>query len=237
MDAKQLYMIIDQIGLDFSIIPALNVLSIQWCSLWQGLPEESAENEAPLLIKIDINNLQQRQWIEGVCQEAAPKHAVIAFCSMWTMATLINWFQGCIDAAHESQSGLLRFYDPRLFLLLTDDILNKQQAQQLNRPALFWSWMDRDRKENYSVGNGKPLLSGEKTVLIDLTDKQFESIMCVCDVNMTSAYMLYSNPNNMSNEDVFSHFYRGMREASDKGVFIIEDREALALKKMEAALL
>ncbi|ENK5210576.1 hypothetical protein ACU6ZT_20505 [Klebsiella aerogenes] len=57
IETEYLDFIIDQSGLDYSIIPALEEFSppLQWQSLYLGLPEESLPEIAPLQIRIVLN--------------------------------------------------------------------------------------------------------------------------------------------------------------------------------------
>ncbi len=232
INSEYLYVILDQAGLNCAIIPALEQLSLEWESLWKGLPEEIAESSAPLLIRIYLNNVQQRLWIEGICHQATAKHAVLTLSSLWSMKSLAHWLQCCSDASHEGRAGILRFYDPRLFPLLIGGILNAEQVQQLHRPALFWSWVDRDGKPTFVSGNGNVLGDNEKMSRIDLTDAQFEYLMCVCDVNILRTYQDLGKTHQLSEESLFQLCYQGMREASDKGMIMDEERNQWVLNKI-----
>lgn len=231
---KELYLIIDQAGLDFSIIPACNALSVEWRSLWQGLPEESVLNDAPLLVYIDLENIQQRQWIGDICSEHSNSNVLLALCSLWPIDLLANWLQKCIDARHEGRPGLLRFYDPRLFPLLTADLLNDEQKVQLHRPVMFWSWINRDGIPQLIAGNGSSPVRGENVVHIDLSDRQLESLMCVCDVNIMLSHQQIKIPDNLTNETLFNICYQGMCEATDKGIILDDDRERWVAAKLAA---
>ncbi|WP_231568848.1 DUF4123 domain-containing protein [Pantoea rodasii] len=162
---KNLYLIIDQAGMDLSIIPACNALSVEWQSLWQGLPEESVLDDAPLLVCIELENAQQRQWIGDLSSEISNRNVLLALCSLWPIDLLANWLRKCIDARHESRPGILRFYDPRLFPLLAANLLNDEQKAQLHRPVMFWSWINRDGIPQLIAGNGSPPVLGENIVL------------------------------------------------------------------------
>lgn len=67
IETEYLDFIIDQSGLDYSIIPALEEFSppLQWQSLYLGLPEESLPEMALLLIRIALNVPLQRQWLSN----------------------------------------------------------------------------------------------------------------------------------------------------------------------------
>lgn len=234
---KYLDLIIDQSGLKFSVIPACNILSIEWQSLWQGLPEEIVVNEAPLLIRIDLENSLQRQWVDEMCNENAKNNVLLALCSPWSLDSLVSWLQKCIDGRYEGRPGIFRFYDPRLFPLLTADLLNEEQIAQIHRPVVFWSWMDRDGVPQLITGNGAAHVSGEKGSHIDLSDRQLEYLMCVCDANIMLKYRQAEIPEHISQESIFQVCYKAMCEASDKGLIMDEDRERWAEEKLAGLVL
>lgn len=66
-------MIIDQCGVNFSVIPALSGFSpaIKWQSLYRGLPENIYPDDAPLLVRIELEDAQQVQWLYALAHEAA----------------------------------------------------------------------------------------------------------------------------------------------------------------------
>ncbi|PIF21653.1 DUF4123 domain-containing protein [Candidatus Pantoea floridensis] len=225
LGGKHLHLIIDQSGLKYSVIPVCKVLSIEWQSLFQGLPEEIAESEAPLLLRIDLDDSQQRQWLDEICMEDSNRNVLLALCSIWPIDLLAKWLQNCADGRHEGRPGILRFYDPRLFPLLTADLLNEEQKSQIHRPVVFWSWIDRDGVAQLIAGNGAAPLSGEKMSHIDLSDRQLDYLMCVCDVNIMLNYQQSVIPEHLSQETLFQICYKAMCEASDKDLIMDEDRE------------
>lgn len=232
VSVEYIYMIFDQAAVDFSIIPILNGFPIEWHSLWQGLPEESSVRQAPLLIRFELNNRSQRLWLDDLCGEVATKSAVLMFCSLWPTPTLAGWLQKCTDGRHEGRPGLLRFYDPRLFPLLSGGLLNDEQRQQLHRPVLFWSWLDRDGAPQRLVGDGSPPVCGEDVKSIDLSDQQLEYLMCVCDANILLAQQPLAIPSWISAESLFQICYRGMQEATDKGLIMDDERDAWVCGKI-----
>lgn len=57
-----LHVIIDQAGVDFSVIPALNSLSVEWQSLFHGLPEAFIVDDAPLVARFTLDDHEQMRW-------------------------------------------------------------------------------------------------------------------------------------------------------------------------------
>ncbi|MEI7100826.1 DUF4123 domain-containing protein, partial [Klebsiella pneumoniae] len=67
---------------------------------------------------------------------------------------LANWLTQCMDILQEGRSGILRFYDTRVFPLLFTHILSDEQQEPLMRPALFWAWQDLDGQAKGINGSG-----------------------------------------------------------------------------------
>ncbi|WP_196297558.1 hypothetical protein [Enterobacter kobei] len=63
--------IVDQCGLDYSVIPALSGFSpeIKWLSLYKGLPEDIYPEDAPLLVRVMFDDLQQWNWLQALAKE------------------------------------------------------------------------------------------------------------------------------------------------------------------------
>lgn len=66
-----LHVIIDQAGVDFSVIPALNSLSVEWQSLFHGLPEAFIVDDAPLVARFTLDDLEQMRWLQDISQQLA----------------------------------------------------------------------------------------------------------------------------------------------------------------------
>jgi len=222
---NHLDIIIDQAALDFSVIPALNILSIEWQSLYSGLPEAFIVDAAPLLIRIDFNDEQQQQWLYEISAQAAPKASLLLLGSVWQFPRLAEWLTQCTDILQAGREGILRFYDTRIFPLLFSHILNEQQQNALLRPALFWSWQDLDGRPQAINGNGLPWVPNEKNQKIDLSDLQLEHLMCICDVLVLLSHYTPSASVKDSPQKLFSNYFSGMLEATNQGILLDQERE------------
>jgi hypothetical protein len=81
-------LIIDQAGLDFSVIPALNALSVEWQSLYHGLPEAFIVDDAPLVARTRLDDFQQLQWLKDMSQQVAVQAPLLLLCSHWPFSAL-----------------------------------------------------------------------------------------------------------------------------------------------------
>lgn len=186
---QYLDLIIDQAAGERPLIPVVKAVHppLRWRSLFQGLPEESAEELAPLLVRIDLRQPAHRLWLQGLLMEAAGKPQVLALGSYWSFDALADYLGRCLEARNGGQLGLLRYYDPRLFLLLIRDVLEPGERRQLLRPAVFWSWPDHDGVPCRLLGLGEPEESAAAFECIELSDQQVDTLMCASDATRALA--------------------------------------------------
>ncbi|WOZ78160.1 DUF4123 domain-containing protein [Kosakonia sacchari] len=233
--AHYLDMIVDQSGLDFSVIPALKALSVEWQSLYHGLPEAFIVDDAPLIARIILDDVQQMQWLQDTSQRVVVQAPLLLLCSHWPFSALSGWLTQCMDILHEGRGGILRFYDTRIFPLLFTHILSEEQQQPLLRPALFWAWQDRDGNSRGIKGSCTPQVYDEKPLKIDLSDRQLEYLMCVCDVMVLLSHSAPPAGVYASQQAIFLDCYQGMVEATDEGIILDDARESWVMKKWLAA--
>ncbi|WP_434525487.1 DUF4123 domain-containing protein [Photorhabdus asymbiotica] len=231
-------MIVDQSGGEFSLIPALQSFSpeIEWCSLFQGLPEEGMRDEAPILLRIDLTQPDQRQWMQEVILSLGRQPLLLFLCSRWSFNLLSQHLIQCVDAAYAGQAGILRFFDPRVFPVLLSHVLDEEQRQQFLRPALFWSWLDRDGNPQFNLGTGDSGPVKAPLAKIDLTDKQLEHLLCVSDAHLLMPQLNPGDYSETTCEHLFNHCYALMVEASDVQVLLDDDRASFVLKHLKAKL-
>lgn len=223
--------IVDQAGLDFSVIPALDALSAEWRSLYHGLPEAFIVDDAPLIARITLNDIQQMQWLQDISQQVVVQAPLLLLCSHWPFSALADWLTQCIDILQEGRGGILRFYDTRIFPLLFTHILSEEQQKPLLRPALFWAWQDMDGNSRGIKGSGTFQARDEKPHKIDLSDRQLEHLMCVCDVMTLLSHRAPPADRYISRQALFSDCYQGMVEATNQGIILDEAREAWVMEK------
>lgn len=223
--------IVDQAGLDFSVIPALNALSVEWQSLYHGLPEAFIVDDAPLVARIMLDDLQQMQWLKGTSQQVFVQAPLLLLCSNWSFSALAGWLTQCIDILQEGRSGILRFYDTRIFPLLFTHVLSEEQQRSLLRPVLFWAWQDMDGNARGIKGRSAPQTRNEKPHKIDLSDRQLEHLMCVCDVMTLLSHRAPPAGRYVSQQALFTDCYQGMVEATNQGIILDEAREAWVMKR------
>lgn len=229
--------IIDQCGVDFSVIPALSGFSssIKWQSLYRGLPENIYPEDAPLLVRIGLDDAQQVQWLYELAYEVSAIAPLLVLGSSWPFDALAKWLTNCIDAQHEERPGIFRFWDTQLFMYLFTHVLDDGQQSQLHRPALFWSWLDRDEEPALLYGNGAEERKDEACKKIILTDKQFENLMCLSDAKELLVYPLFPEGLFTNKEQEFSACFEAMLAATKEGLLFNDKRNEWVVKHINGS--
>ncbi len=225
--------IIDQSGSDMPLLPG--VLSVEpampWHSLFTGLPEEEHDDVAPLLVRIDLARPMQRQWLIGLMRELGARDLLLVLASLWPFPLLARHLGRCVEATNGGYTALLRYYDPRLFPLLFSHVLQPEQQQPWLRPAVFWSWLDRDGAPIRLVGSADTPIIEEHFTPVELSDSQVDIFSCASE----AIVLVQDLPPGPSTEQRFQTCFAALLEASAAGVLVDTEREALALVKLRNA--
>ncbi|CAM6950200.1 MULTISPECIES: DUF4123 domain-containing protein [Enterobacter] len=219
--------IVDQCSVDYSIIPALSGFSpeIKWQSLYKGLPEEIYPEDAPLLVRVMFDDLQQWNWLQALAKEMSSTAPLLIICSPWTLSGLGKWLTEIVNARQEGREGVFRFWDTRIFSYLFTDILSAEQQAQLKRPVIGWGWQDRDGQSVWLTGSGKIPKRDERAEQVDFSDKQYEKLMCLCDAKRFIDQKLLMTTMFASKEAEFRACFEGMVSATQAGVLFDDERD------------
>lgn len=226
--------IVDQCGIEFSVIPALNAFSpkIKWYSLYEGLPENIHSEDAPLLVRIDLSVEQQVIWLYELAREIANDAPLMVIGSSWEFEHLSSWLAQCVDANHEGRAGIFRYWDCRLFPFLFSHVLNEKQQQSLHNPALFWSWLDRDGQPAILQGGGEVRENDETCEPFTLSDHQFESLMCLSDAKQFLQYQPMPEHCFNSKESEFFACFNSMLDATTNHILFDDERYQWVAKEI-----
>ncbi|MGE8144295.1 DUF4123 domain-containing protein [Pseudomonas frederiksbergensis] len=226
--------IIDQAGSDSPVLPS--VLSVEpalpWHSLFTGLPEAGVDELAPLLVRVDLTQPLQRQWLVGLVQMLEGRAQLLVLASLWPFQTLAEHLGRCLEASNGGYLGLLRYYDPRLFPLLFSHVLEAEQQQPWLRPAVFWSWLDHDGLPRRLLGSPDTLEWPEDFTPVELSDSQLETLCCASDAMAAMESLAAALPCEWSTEQSFQACYAGMLDASQAGLLLTPQREAYTRDKL-----
>lgn len=229
--------IIDQAGSDSPLLPS--VLSVEpalpWYSLFTGLPEAGADELAPLLVRVDLAQPLQRQWLAGLMQAMKGRSQLLVLTTFWPFQALAEHLSRCLEARNGGYLGLLRYYDPRLFPLLFSHVLEPEQQQHLLRPAVFWSWQDRDGLPNRLSGTADTTECPEEFTPIELSDSQLDTLCCASDATVAMASLADALPSEWSAEERFQACYAAMLDATQAELLLTAEREAYTLDRLRNA--
>lgn len=223
--------IVDQCSVDYSVIPALSGFSpqIKWQSLYKDLPEDIYPEDAPLLMRIMFNDLQQWNWLQALAKEMSSTAPLLILCSLWPLSRLGEWLTQITNARQEGREGIFRFWDSRIFSYFFTDILNTEQQEQLKYPALFWGWQDLDGQSALLAGRGSIPKRDEAAQQLDFSDSQYEKFMCLCDAKRFVAQQLPIINTFSSKETQFKACFEGMVNATQAGVLFDDERDAFVI--------
>lgn len=220
-------LIIDQArNADFLLRSVLSVEPpLLWHPLFSGLAEEGDDDLVPLLVRVDLSQPLQRFWLINLIEYYQADLPLLLLASRWPFQALLEHFAGCVHMRHGKNSGLFRFYDSRLFPQLLSHVLNPEQQQLWLRPAVFWSWLDRDGVPHYLPGAGAALEHLEGCGPIAFNDRQMDVLSCAAE----AALLLNTLPRAPNAEQRFQNCFAALLEASQAGLLADSEREAFAL--------
>lgn len=184
LDLRDIYLIADQGVLGNPLLDGISRLSppVQWFSLFEGQPEAQLPEMAPLMMRLELACWQHRQWLQDLMTAFEHSSGLLIFISPLDFATLAGVMRNLTDGEWEGRSGLVRFYDTRIFPVLLNQILTPEQQAWLRDPVYLWSYRDRDGKVCWLEGEfslERPL-SAEK-IKINFTDEQMMKLDVAID--------------------------------------------------------
>jgi len=232
-DLDHVDLIVDQAGSDVSLLPALEAIepAIPWFSFFSATPEETLLPQAPILMRISLNDWHHKAWLEEIIEQMGHMPRLMLLISPIPFDVLTKTLQGLSQLEWGGQSGLLRFYDPRVLPQLLASVLDPEQKQRFLSLALFWSWLDRDQRIVWQPGTyGSDQVLDEASVPNVLTDSQFDRLGSISDAQKLLGFAgsVFSE---LSNEECFARCYRVVLQASHESYF--GDLEAYAKDKFD----
>ncbi len=213
--------VVDQAAWDVSILPGLRLLEpgMSWFSLFSGMPEEALLEQAPILMRINLDDWRHKAWLEELVEQAGHLPRLMLLISPMPFDALAKALQELSQLEWGRQSGLLRFYDPRVMPELLASVLNPEQKEQFLRVAQFWSWLDRDRKPAWLHGIYRSSQAqAENLSPISLTDAQFDRLGSLSDAQSLLGVARLTFPG-LSHEQCFLRCYRLALQASQENYF------------------
>lgn len=176
--------LVDQAGTDQPLQTALKKLSpgVKWFELFEGTPEGGTLEYSPVVMRLHFAVTRQRMWLEQLLEHFAGTPRLTLLISPLAFDLLCRHLQALSQVHWEEQTGLLRYYDNRIFLPLMQHVLTPEQQTAFTDIALFWSWRDRDGEIVWKTGTFSPANElSEAPEMNRVDDVQVELMGCLGD--------------------------------------------------------
>lgn len=144
----------------------------------EGTPEHDLAAEGPVLVRVHWQHTSQIDWLGEFVRETDTQSRALVLLSSWPFDALAKQLRYFTQAHWKkgANSGILRFYDARLFKHMVE-VLNSEQRDAFYAPALSWHWMDRDHREQQMDSRHRPFCDfTPPSAPLMLDDHQVESI-------------------------------------------------------------
>ena len=228
LGTRCLDLIIDQSGSETSLLTSVRSVEppLPWYSLFTGLPEEGAIHLAPLLVRVDLTLPLQRHWLGGLVGELGGNAQLLFLASRWDFGVLAEHLGQAVEARCGKSTGILRFYDPRVFPVLFSHVLEPEQQQRWLRPALFWSWLDRDGVGQFLPGTFDEHSGADDYPLLAFSERQIGVMSCIAEAKGVMADPDTVLPADWGAEQRFQACFEALQEASRAGLVEARERSA-----------
>ncbi|EJD6367871.1 DUF4123 domain-containing protein [Providencia huaxiensis] len=200
--------IIDQAGLSQSFIPALKMLGddIKWLSLFTGMPEEVFIEDSPLLIRFKWDNGMHVIYLTEILAHYYHSSRILVAVSLLPFDSLAKFLQALVEIKWENRTGILRFYDPRIFPELIKHILNENEARYFSQLAYMWNWIDKDGEMRWLEGTFFIDVEKQTPPTLTLDINQLTKIGCISDAVRLMFLSDFENPH-LTREENFDLLY------------------------------
>lgn len=189
----------------------------RWFALFEGTPEAGAIEYSPLVIRLHFVLNEHRQYLEQLAKYFAGTPRLTLLITPLDFDLLSRHLQVLSQVQWEEQTGLLRYYDNRVFPSLFTHVLNNQQQAAFTDIALFWGWRDRDGEIVWKTGNFAPERRlADKPEMNRVDDGQVGLMGCISDAE---ALMKEKMIGNSSLENYFAHCLKTAVKANNAGYF------------------
>ncbi|MGV3345835.1 DUF4123 domain-containing protein [Enterobacteriaceae bacterium LUAb1] len=208
----------DQAGTDQPLQNALRQLSPKtlWFELFEGTPEGGTLEYSPIVMRLHFAVTSHRMWLEQLLEYFADTPRLTLLISPLAFDVLCRHLQALSQVQWEEQTGLLRYYDNRVFPSLLTHVLTAEQQAAFTDIALFWSWRDRDGEMVWKTGTFSPARAlTDKPQMGEINDAQVELMGCISDAEALMARQLSLQTG--GKESHFEHCLAVALQASQQG--------------------
>ncbi|MBA8061367.1 DUF4123 domain-containing protein [Citrobacter freundii] len=176
--------LVDQAGTDRSLQNTMRQLSPapRWFALFRGTPESGTMAYSPIVIRLHFVLSSHRMWLEKLAEYFADTPRFTLLISPLAFDLLSRHLQALSQVQWEEQTGLLRYYDNRVFPSLFTHVLTDEQQKAFTDIALFWTWINRDGEIAWKVGSYLPeRMLADKPDISRVDDTQVGFMGCISD--------------------------------------------------------
>ncbi|XXN64210.1 DUF4123 domain-containing protein [Enterobacter ludwigii] len=179
--------LVDQAGTAQPLQQALNQIAppLRWFALFEGTPEAATAEYSPLVMRLHWNASSHQRWLEQLVEHFSGSPRLTLLLSPLAFDLLSSHLQALSQVHWEEQTGLLRYYDNRVFPSLLEHVLTPEQQAAFTDIALFWSWRDRDDEVVWKIGTWNPGRQlADAPEMSRISDAQVELMGCISDAEM-----------------------------------------------------
>jgi hypothetical protein len=211
--------IIDQAGSERPVAEALNQLSpaVRQASLFEGTPEEGMQDDGPVLVRLFWPEWQHKALLAEFMQYWGGASRLMLLISPLVFDELKSRLGALTQFEWGDQTGVLRFYDSRVFPALLSHVLSEEQQVAFTDIAFYWGWQDRDMCQIWKQGSiGSDSRTLPDPTILTFNDQQIENIGCISDAEMLARNI---EKENISREKKFQRCFAASLAASHEGYF------------------
>lgn len=223
---QHLDLVIDQTGWHKAFTPILKDFNppLLWCSLLDGTPHAALGDDAPLLLRLDLQDDAHQQWLEDLIEHFAGEPRLLANLSPTPFDDLAKHLRHCLQITWPDNEGLLRFYDPRL-IASVDDMLSPHQKTLFHGQTRMWAWLDRDGHPAWLTGQWSPMRRWPEVLpTLHLDSAQVDRFTSSTEAQ---AFILEHGSKGQSRETLFNQMRAACWQADALKLLDQRDREGL----------
>lgn len=163
------------------LAPLIEQVAAPECArLFEHTLEHALAHQGPLLLRIALGNQAQCAEAAQLLNAVHTHFCVLALTSRWPFEALAAHLRGATQATWNkgASSGVLRYYDTRLFRHFCEQ-LDPQQLGQFHAPVSQWYWIDHDGKQASLSGFDARIQDQSGLTGLSLSDDQVQHLQAV----------------------------------------------------------
>ncbi|WJN59615.1 DUF4123 domain-containing protein [Pseudomonas sp. SO81] len=223
-------LLLDTTGLNYPLWQSVADLKAEpdIALLLDGTPEQALAKQGPVLLRLQWADQEHRFWLQQLFDSLHREPRLLVLLSSWSFIELSEHLRHCTQAEWNQgqSSGLLRYWDPRLFLAVSET-LTPQQGRWFHAPAIAWHWLDRDGQPRQLAGQSThPSELPQPLSTMELSNEQVAELVAWMDAEEYRAFTCAQHQEyGLSNRETLQqHLVRAYLDANQQGVVDIDQR-------------